>query len=682
MRKHKLIQRLFVLCLTAVLYTNAVWLYPIQVQAAKDIPLTLDMAKKIGLANSPDYAKLESELAVKEVSLKQAIKSISLKRKNMSTFRWTPLLSFKFPEKPDLTEEYEFEFKPIQIQSEIDVIEHKLTDCVLGVYEEITLLYINIVTEQTKLDFTQERLAAQEEALAKNRVRLKYGEASQNDITVAEKNVESLQSQIATIEGNLVADKKKLSTKLGMDVSTGYSFEDPFIETEIPRSALKDMIQHTLDNDVSYYETSMDATTARISLETNYNLMKSQYGDKMNYISNFVNQALAGNKIEGKVFKQKYEQFLEAIDQPWQGKKKILFIKIPKEWFKGQISGIRYVEDEPYALYEATLEYQDALLEKENAKKSLSEQVESSFNNLVSIRKAYLLAVVSVEDAGKQLKKEDTLNRLGEMTYEEYQDSLDAYEELQNVMLEALSEYAQMLYSFDRLTCGAVMAYLEETDVNLQAGSGGTSYLEEEYAEGAYYYIEPIIQEQEFRIRVVIPDGFEPQITHFELWNGQVQIGERTEIDKSLRHLSISLDGNDEIKLRFYNNETFIDDCIIDADAYSGELQIIKSYEIAQAENTEVGEYTIATNALTGVVTISLSVDDKEIYYYRIKNSNGVFLGDGKQISVDKSFVYLSLIQDSLEQLIIDFYGEDGGLLYSGYFDTKKEKLKKNPEDE
>ena len=90
----------------------------------------------------------------------------------------------------------------------------------------------------------------------------------------------------------------------------------------------------------------------------------------MSYISDFVNQAIAGQKISQKAFKNQYEEFLKAIDEPWQGNVRILFIRIPKEWFKGQISGIRYVEDEPYALYEAALEMFSACLSVLTATKS------------------------------------------------------------------------------------------------------------------------------------------------------------------------------------------------------------------------------------------------------------------------------------------------------------------------
>ncbi|MDE5587905.1 MAG: hypothetical protein K2J60_02025 [Acetatifactor sp.] len=681
MRKSILAKSLITLLAVAVIIISPDGSGQMRVQAAERV-LTLDMARKTALANSSDYEKLESQLQVKEVSLKQAIKSIRLKKKNMSTFRWTPLLSFKFPEKPDLSEAYEFQFKPIEIQAEIDTIKHKMTDQVLAVYENVSNLYVDIVVLQDTISFNEDRLSSMEATLEKNRLRLKLGQATQSDVDAMEKAIKVLNDKIAADKRRLEAAKKKLSAAVGMDVTTGYRFENPFVDFSIQRSRLNDLIQYTLDRDENYYEVSMDATTSLISLRTNYNLMAGQYGGKMGYISEFVNQAIAGQKINGKSFKSKYEEFLVAIDAPWQGKKRILFIRIPREWFKGQISGIRYVEDEPYALYEAALEYQDALLEKNNAKQDLTQQVEDSFNNLISLRNTYASLTEQVEDAKKQLEADKVLNRLGELTYDEYKASLDEYEDMQNEMFEALALYSQALYSFDRLTCGGITALMEGTGADLNAGSGGNSYVEEEYAQGAYYYIESIIQEQEFRVGVGIPDDFEVSVTHFELWCDGTRVGDRTEIDKTIRHLALAVDSVSEVKLRLYDGDTFVDDCVIDPDVYSGPLEIVKGYTTVSSENPEIGTYTSQTGSVTEMVTITLKPDESEgIAYYLVKNEEGKYLVTGTLIPINTGFRYLPLVQDSLEQLTIEFYGEDSKLKYTGYFETSNMKLMRNPEE-
>ncbi len=682
MRRNKLKSRLLPILAIVVLTASFAGQQPLPAEAAtKQKTLTLDAAKKSGLANSSDYEKLESELNVKEVSLTQAIKSIKEKQKNMSTFRWTPLLSFQFPEKPDLSEAYEFQFKPIEIQAEIDTVKHKMTDQVLAVYEEISNLYVDIVVLEESISFNEDRLASMETTLAKNRLKLLMGEASQNDIDTKETAIDTLNDKIASDKSSLESDKKKLSTAIGMDVTTGYRFVNPLVDANIKRSQLNYLIQYTLDRDETYYEVCMDASTSLTSLRTNYSLMEGQYGSNMGYISDYVNQVIAGQTVNGTAFKKKYEEFLTAIDAPWQGNIRILFIKIPKEWFKGQISGIRYVEDEPYALYEAALEYQDALLEKNNQKADLTEQVEDYYNTVVTMRKAYLQLVEDVDDAEVSLKEDEVLNRLGELTYDEYKSSLDDYEDLQNDMFEALAEYAQTLYSFDRLTCGGVTALLQGTDVDMNTGAGGESYLETEYADGAYYYLDSIIQEQEFRLGVHIPDDFDVDITHFELWCDQVQVGSRTEIDSTLRHLTLAMDDVSEVKIRFYNDDEFVDDCVIDPESTGGPLEIVAGYQTVQEESLEIGTYELETSSVTGMVTITLSPDsEEEIGYYLIKNEEGSCLVSDSLIPITTAFKYLSLVQGDMDQLTIEFYDEDSALKYTGYFDTSNYKLMKDAE--
>ena len=679
MKRKRFYKKLILLLVTALISGSLAPWFVMKTQAAGRV-LTLDMAKKSGLANSPDYEKLENELSLKEVSLKQAVKSIQAKQKNMATFRWTPLLSFKFPEKPDLSEAFEFQFKPVQIQAQIDTTKHKLTDQVFAVYEEVSNLYVDIVVLEDTISFNEQRLEAMEETLAKNRLRLKTGEATQSDIDTMEKAVEALNRKISSDRISLTNRKAKLSKVIGMDVTTGYTFENPFVDVQISQSQLAALTRYTLDHDQNYYEVSMNATTARISVQTNYQLMSGQYGGKMNMISSYVNQALAGQKIDGKAFKKSYDEFLVAIDAPWQGTKKILFIKIPKEWFKGSIDGIRYVEDEPYALYESSLEYLDAVMEKENTADELEEQVKDAYNNLVSMRRAYMSLVESASSEAKQLEADRVLNSLGEMTYAEYKDSLDSYEDTQNEMFEALATYSQTLYSFDRLTCGGVTELLKGTSAELNAGIGGRSYVEEEYADGAYYYIEPIIQEQEFRLGVSIPDDFDIDISHFELWCDNMQIGERTEVDKTLRHLALSADNVTEVKLRFYDGDRFIDDCVIDPDVYSGPLQIIAGYNIVRTENREIGSYTSEISSVTGLAVIGLKPNAAEqIAYYRIQDAAGNYLVSDALIPVGTEIQYPSLVLTNMEDLTIEFYGEDSQLKYTGYFDTVNHRLMKIP---
>ena len=673
--------RTLTLLLAVCMIIPAGWsMAPMNCKAAEAKTLTLTEAKTLAVANSDSYEKVESQLSVKQASLSQAYRSIREKQKNMSTFRWSPLLSFKFPTKPDLSEAYEFQFKPIEIQSEIDSLEHQLTDVVLEEYEKVSTLFVDAVVLEESIRFNESRLAVFEEQLVKDKAKLKLGEASQNDIDILNTNITSLQNKIAEDRRSCEQIKKKLSDAIGMDVTTGYSFENPFVSAEISRTQLQDLIQYTLDHDQSYYDVCMSESTALISLRTNYNLMNGQYGNKMNYISGYVNQVYAGSKVNKKAFKSAYEVFLQKIDEPWQGKKKILFIRIPKEWFKGAISGIRYVEDEPYALYEAALEYEDARLERKNAQKDLEDEVTDTFENYVSLRNAYLAAVEAVNKAEKSLTAAESLNKLGELTNEEFTTEKEDYEELQNEMFSALADYTKALYSFDRLTCGGVSILLANAGADLKAGGEGNSYVETEYENGAYYYMESIIEQEQFRLNVYIPDDFGVEITHFELWCDGKQIGERTEIDKSIRHLALTTESIDKAFIRFYNDTEFVDDCEIDPSQQSGELQIVSQYAaVGGSSDRELGEYTLTVNAATGIATVELSPrQDREITYYRISTSDGVYLTGDSYYSTEKNFRYLSLLENGIADLNIEFYDASKNKICEGHFETADNKLMEN----
>ena len=193
--------------------------------------------------------------------------------------------------------------------------------------------------------------------------------------------------------------------------------------------------------------------------------MKSKYGGDMGMISSYVNAALNGQDISARAFKKSYKAFLDKIDSYWQGKKRIfLFIKIPREWLKGDLDGTRYIEDDPYTLYQNSLDYVSARKDEEAAKKELDQQVEDAFNNYVSVKSSYEQYLKDVDKAGQDMKMYAVKNRMGNMTLEEYEDEEAAYEELQNSLFESMKLYTTTLYSLDKLTCGGVSAMLSGTD--------------------------------------------------------------------------------------------------------------------------------------------------------------------------------------------------------------------------
>lgn len=674
MKRSFLKRTMAVFVLSAVVCTT---FQPVQHVYAADRTISLEQSRKLALAGSDSYRKIKNKIVLKEVSYRQAVKSIQLKIKNKTTFRWSPLLSFTFPEKLNFEDESEMVYKPAQLQTEIKQLQHDLEDEVYAVYESTEQAFLKSYTYQEKVAFEEEQLEELEKNLEKNRGRLILGLATKSDVETMEKNVEAAKEKLAQDLKSYETEKEKLGEIIHLDISTGYTLTNPYVTSEVPRTQLEELISHTLDNDQSYYEAKMATQLSLLQLDENYSLLKEQYGSDVGLISPYIQQVKNGQKIDSNAFKTSYDAFLKEIDEPWTGSWKILFIKIPKEWIKGQIDGVRYIEDEPYALYENALEYQDVLAEQETLKKDLETQVKDSFEAVVTARNSYLKLEEQCEESEARLKKEQILNSMGKMSFEEYTDSQSQYEEQQIEKLETLEMYSSLLYSLDRLTCGAVSEYFKTTGSSLEGTAGGNSYLvEEEEAAGAKYYIQSVVEDNMFEFGIYIPSDFETDLSHYELWVDDYVVGSRNEIGKTFRHLTLSLTGKERVFVRLYDGEEFVDDCEIDPSAYQGELNI-KEYVVKKAEDTEqrvIGSFEIVSEETTGLIDISLKIDGAEgIYYYSIQNEEGNSLvSEDKKTAITDNFTYVNLISGDLDSLKISCYGKEQEEKYTAYFDSQK----------
>ena len=411
----KRLYRWFALALAVCLVSLSI---PMPKTQAAQKNLSIKMAKSMGLTNSMTYQQLQNKLELTKIQYDQSIKAIKLKEKNQSTFRWSPLLNFQFPQKPNLSEAFEYSYKPLELQSKLDTLEHQISDTVYQVYYDISYLFTKIYVLQERINYNEKRLTEYNKTLDKNRTRLTLGMANESDITAMDSKISAIESTLVSDKSNFEAQKKKLGNLIGIDVTAGYEFDNPFVDGEISRDILDDLINYTLEHDHTYYQAKTATSNALIALNTNYNLMKGQYGSDITMLDSYINQIKRGDKVDTAAFKLKYNEFLKKVDEPWAGSYRILFISFPKEWFKGSIDGVRYVEDEPYALYECALEYQDAVKEQESTKTEISNSVTDTFENYVSSRKAVESVEKQIQDKREELIKAKSLNMMGKMTYE------------------------------------------------------------------------------------------------------------------------------------------------------------------------------------------------------------------------------------------------------------------------
>ena len=182
-------------------------------------------------------------------------------------------------------------------------------------------------------------------------------------------------------------------------------------------------------------------STARLNMESYESFMRSEYGSKMDYIQPYIDQARQGMDVDYAAFQLKYKAMLKALDKPWSGKIRILFFKFTMEWFKGEIDGTRYIEDEMYAVYTACMEYGNAKKDQDSAEKALRSQVRDIFESLVTQWNTYLTLQELVETAKETQDRILVLNRAGKATYEETADAQQSYQDAQMDALDALKAY-------------------------------------------------------------------------------------------------------------------------------------------------------------------------------------------------------------------------------------------------
>lgn len=639
--------------------------------AAAPKTLQLKQAQNMALSNNTEITKTYNEILLKEIQYTEAVKEIKAKVKNLTSFRWTPLLSFKFPEQLHMSEEYDLNVKPLNLQTEIDILRHQMNTQEYEELAKINKAYLTAYVNQEKAAFTEDRLEAAEEELARNQARLSTGEATQADVDTMQSSVDKLTSDLSQQKRNLQTALEEVSDLIHLDVTSGYKLANPLSDAQIPREDLEDILEHAMENSQTIYEAEMAVSTAKVNMDSYESLMRSQYGSKLNAIETFLNQVRNGEDVDYAAFQLKYNEMLESFDAPWNGSIKILFFRFTKEWFKGEIDGTRYIENDLYALLTACKEYQSAVSELESAEKTLRSDITSSYEAIVTARNAYLDLADTVAENKEDLERLSALNQLGQAEYSEVKTKQEEYQTNQMDLIDALATYNELLYELDSLTCGAISPYLSGTSVSTDVGSGGDSYVTDDAAV-PHYYIYTDISDLVFVFGLEIPEDFEPEITDYEIWYSGTQIGERTAVDQQLRHLALDYKGSYTLTVRLYNGDEYVTECEIDTTVMRDVLPIESAQEETTAQEQQCGTYQVDTVSLGSVSTSTLTLSfDATVgaAYYRLESAEGASVYTQEPVPAEESFSYLTLLISSLSTVKLQVYDREQNLIGTARFD-------------
>ncbi len=638
--------------------------------AAADKVLLVEQAQAMAVSSSRAISKKTNEITLQKIKYVESVAKIKAKIKNITTFRWSPLLSFKFPQGLNMSEEYDLNIKPITLQADIATMQHELNDLRYAALLEASKNYSQAYVLQEKCAFTESRLELAKEELERNRLRQRSGGATQSDIEKMEKSVDTLEKDLANQKRSFESAKKTLSETIGIDVTTGYKFKNGLYTAAVPREKLQEIIQYTVDNDHEYYVAKMETSTALLNLNSYEGLMRGKYGDKLNRVMPFVNAVKQGQDVDYAAFQLKYREMVTDIDSPWYGYWRILFFKFAKERLKGELSGTRYIEDDLYALYTSCMEYANAKKSQESAEKSLRRDVEVSFETLVSAENAYRAMSENVANQKASYEKLLAGNRMGRITYEEVSGKLEDYQTAQVDELDLLSAYNELLFEFDRLTCGAVTKYFRGESLTSDSGESADSFSNISTPDGAYYHINTSIADMVFTFGIEIPEDYEPQVTAFELWYDGQQIGGRTQAGKELRHLALDYKETSALTVKLFDGDNYVGECEIDTRVPRDTLDFFSSSGEDEDAKEQVGSYTMSISTVGDmkIAELMLKINASEgVSFYRLTYDDGRPVGSDQLMKMDEPFRYLSMLVPSLEDVVLVMYDENRNELFKAH---------------
>ena len=656
--------------------------------------LKLSTAKSLAVANSDKIESLDIQIDAKKAARTSAVRSLRERERTMGTFSWSPLLNFKFPTKPYEAEAFEFQFKPIQLDYNITTLEHKMDDQKLTEYESVSNTYIDIISSTAEITFLEERIRTLSQMVLKNRARVVSGLATEEQVEQQQKSLDGLKKDLAKEKKKLLKAKKKMGKLVGFSVTSGYTFDEEFISTNMDENTVESLQAYAVDHDQTVFEARQEMELADMALEINYNLMARKYGGKIKMISGYVDQIQNGSSVDKRAFKKSYDAFLKKIDEPWTGSWTIIFFEFPKEWIKGKLDGVRYIQDDPYVLYTAALDYQSAAKEYENTCEEIRNTVADNYDAMMEARSVYTDAKDDLAAQKAILLESEAKNAIGKLSFEEYNTVLDEYEAARSTIKDALTTYSKALYTLDRSACGAASAYFAEESLSTTAGSAGLGTPDNEgtvddelnkmnavVEKGATYSIRSIVSKEEFILYVDIPENFEYNITDYELWADNRQIGERTSKDGSIRHLKIAVQEVDNVFIRLYNGSEFIDDCAIDPTASYGPLNITVGYETDEIDNRPViGTFTVEDDTNIDMIRLRYTFDQNAVHreystsadvaFYNMAAEKSLYLFTNDLVSSDDAFTYMSFIRNDLGKLTLRLFSSDGTYIGGAKLDT------------
>ncbi|MDQ2085360.1 hypothetical protein RBH29_02765 [Herbivorax sp. ANBcel31] len=655
---------IYILVLTIVLC-----LLPVRATSRTPNNLTLDEAVLLAIKNCSNIKDVETELILKEIELRQAREAIRDIRRKQSTVRFSLLYNIEFPSKHGLPREISLVMKVPEIENSIVVLNEKLKYEALNTQFKAESAYIETVELMESVSLSETLLENTKSTLERIQRDYRIGKASRDDYEYLKKEVETQTDNLRKEILRYDNAKKKLGEIVGIDVQTGYSFSKDFSFVSLERKDLQGIVSHSVDNDFDLFKASRNRKIAERELQELRNIYNDRWGSKVSILESELSK---NSEINYRSFLNKYHRALNNIERPWTGRRRIRLgffsIRIPREWFQGEYDGIRYFEDEKYALFLSLIERDRARKAEADAEKQLVDMIEDTYLTVKELEIAYDESVKNAQDAKAQYERAKTQNRLGELSFQELESAKNNAIQSENAVFSSLLNYNKTISMFNLYASGAIDKFRSGVSFDRSEFESGDSFRTDDQADTDLsnrpnWYVRLPITDFKFIFGVNIPDSADIDATHFALFTDDgTQIGNKTRLSNTISHLPISFRNSTRMVVKLYMDDIPTHEAEIDGAQLEGELVFKELLEESLSHSEKnIGEWSL--NQLDSFFRSSLSVKISDeiaaTHYQVIIDETNI---TSEVIEIDKPFNHLSIIFNNPEIIDIKLYNMDNEL--------------------
>lgn len=619
--------------------------------------LDIDTCRRMTLENSFELKSVKMDLIKKDIEKNQAIEGIKDIRKKESTVRFSLLFNIEFPEKHGMPKEIKLVMKIPQIEREISVLKEKYKYEQIKAINSLDMLYFDILLKEYEIENYGKLLEESNKALEVNNFRVATGLGDPEDIKYLEKSYGDLEKEYRTALMDYQNKKENMGKLIGIEINENHKFDDSaLIIASVEREDLKDILNFALSKDFNLFKEKKETELAIRNVKEISSIYKKQFSSKVNVLDS----QLRKSEIDIDTFYEKYKEALDNIDSPWRRYYKInmLFftIKIPYRWFQGEYDGLRYFEDEKYALFLAVVDREKQIKKEEDARDKFVQSVRNNYNNLKNSEIAYLTAKEQMIKAEEDYNNKADLNKIGRLSLQELDKASKEFVNSQNSLYSLLIDYNKSLSSFNFQVSGYLDKYFGNESVEKFDLESGISNKVDEGVNT--WYVKNSIDDYKFTFGIRLGD--DSDYTHYELYTNQnYRVGEKVEIDKEISHLPIAFENASSFYVKLYSDKLLKAIGEFEGDDYTGTLEIQDVENNKYKVGTYIGSYEFESNNIYSSLKVKVN-EDISASGYKVK------LGEknlSDLLELDKEYRSLSLLENDIEKMEIELYKDDN-LIY------------------